>query len=151
LTSIGVSRRQAPSLTPSSVRSPTAMRTRRQTEWPRLSNARRMTRFLPSEIVILSQALSRFFFSRLTEIGTNRPSGRSIPFASDWISFFPRTEVEHFTGGIISEKYLANLDCAGKGPAGRIRTGRKISYPVTSFIEWLESRSAAIPNRHAEE
>ncbi|MBC8393442.1 MAG: hypothetical protein H8E17_12855 [Deltaproteobacteria bacterium] len=62
-------------------------------------------------------------------------------------SFVARTEVKHFTGGIISEKYLANLDCQGKGPAGRIRTGRKISYPVASFIEWLESRSAVIPER----
>jgi hypothetical protein len=32
---------------------------------------------------------------------------------STWVA---RTEVENFTGGLISEKYLANLDSAGKGP-----------------------------------
>lgn len=70
--------------------------------------------------------------------------------ADRWQSaFVARTEVEHFTGGIISEKYLANLDCAGKGPAGRIRTGRKISYPVASFIEWLEARSELVPDKQA--
>lgn len=68
--------------------------------------------------------------------------------ASKWpSSIIGRTEVKKFTGGIISEKYLANLDCLGKGPADRFRTGRKIFYPVASFIEWLESRSAAIPKR----
>jgi hypothetical protein len=59
-----------------------------------------------------------------------------------------RTEIEKFTGGIISGKYLANLDCQpGKGPAGRIRIGRKIVYPVAEFIKWLEARSAVIPER----
>jgi len=43
---------------------------------------------------------------------------------SAWVA---RTQAEHFTGGIISEKYLANLDSAGKGPAGRVRIGRKIA------------------------
>ena len=62
--------------------------------------------------------------------------------ATNWpSSFVARTEVKRFTGGIINEKTLSNLDCQGKGPKGRIRTGRKISYPVSSFIEWLESRS----------
>jgi hypothetical protein len=32
---------------------------------------------------------------------------------STWIA---RTEIERFSGGMISEKYLANLDSAGKGP-----------------------------------
>jgi len=55
--------------------------------------------------------------------------------AERWPStFVARQQVKHFTGGIISEKYLANLDSAGKGPAGRIRTGRKISYPVASLL-----------------
>jgi len=68
--------------------------------------------------------------------------------ASKWPSaIVSRTEVKNFTGGIITEKYLANLDCMGKGPADRFRAGRKIFYPVASFIEWLESRSAAIPKR----
>jgi len=55
-----------------------------------------------------------------------------------------RTEVENFTGGALSEKYLANLDCAGKGPAGRFRLGRKIVYPVGAFITWLEGRATKL-------
>ena len=68
--------------------------------------------------------------------------------ADKWPSaFVARTEAERFTGGIISEKYLANLDSAGKGPAGRVRIGRKIAYPVSEFIKWLESRSAVVSSR----
>ena len=55
--------------------------------------------------------------------------------AARWPSaFVARTEIEKFTGGLISEKYLANLDCGGKGPAGRIRCGRKVVYPIKNFI-----------------
>lgn len=60
---------------------------------------------------------------------------------SSWVA---RTEIERFTGGIISEKYLANLDSAGKGPAGRVRIGRKVAYPVNEFIKWLEGRSMVV-------
>lgn len=68
--------------------------------------------------------------------------------ASKWPSaFVARTESEKFTGGLIGEKYLANLDSQGKGPAGRIRCGRKVVYPVTNFIKWLEDRSEEIPAR----
>ena len=63
---------------------------------------------------------------------------------SAWVA---RTEIERFAGGMISEKYLANLDSQGKGPAGRIRCGRKVVYPVAELIAWLESRSAVIPER----
>lgn len=59
---------------------------------------------------------------------------------SAWVA---RNQVEKFGGGIISEKYLANLDSAGKGPAGRIRCGRKVVYPVVELIRWLEGRSTA--------
>jgi len=64
---------------------------------------------------------------------------------STWIA---RTEIERFSGGMISEKYLANLDSAGKGPTGRVRCGRKVVYPVAALVAWLESRSEAIPDRH---
>lgn len=64
---------------------------------------------------------------------------------SAWVA---RTEVENFTGGIISEKYQANLDSQGKGPKGRVRIGRKIAYPVSNYIHWLEARSTAVPERH---
>lgn len=59
-------------------------------------------------------------------------------------SLVARTEISAFTGGLLSEKYLANLDSAGKGPAGRIRCGRKIVYPVAELIKWLENRSEAV-------
>lgn len=68
--------------------------------------------------------------------------------AEKWPSaFVARTEVERFSGGMIGEKYLANLDSLGKGPAGRIRCGRKVVYPVTEFIKFLEARSQLIPER----
>jgi len=68
--------------------------------------------------------------------------------AAKWPSaFVARTEAEKFSGGMIKEKYLANLDSAGKGPTGRIRCGRKVVYPVTNFIKWLEDRSEEIPAR----
>lgn len=63
---------------------------------------------------------------------------------SAWVS---RTEIERFTGGIVKEKYLANLDSAGKGPAGRVRSGRKICYKTSEVVKWLESRSAVIPEK----
>lgn len=70
--------------------------------------------------------------------------------ADKWPStFVARTEAEKFSGGLIGEKYLANLDSAGKGPAGRIRCGRKVAYPVTEFIKWLEGRSEVITDRHS--
>jgi hypothetical protein len=68
--------------------------------------------------------------------------------AAKWPSaFVARTEAEKFSGGMIKEKYLANLDSAGKGPTGRIRCGRKVVYPVTNLIKWLEDRSEEIPAR----
>jgi len=63
-------------------------------------------------------------------------------------SIVARTEIERFTGGLISEKYLANLDCAGKGPIGRVRVGRKIAYPVNSVIRFLEGRASEVRGRH---
>ncbi|HPD60850.1 MAG TPA: hypothetical protein PKV48_03710 [Thermodesulfobacteriota bacterium] len=57
-----------------------------------------------------------------------------------------RTEIGSFTGGIVSEKYLANLDCQGRGPMGRFRIGRKIVYPVSSVLEWLEKRAEKVGN-----
>ena len=55
-----------------------------------------------------------------------------------------RDQVDRFTGGIISPRYLANLDSQGKGPKGRFRIGRKVAYPVQMFITWLESRATEI-------
>jgi hypothetical protein len=62
-------------------------------------------------------------------------------------SMVARTEIERFTGGIIKEKYLANLDCQGQGPEGRIRVGRKIAYPVDAVIAFLEKRTKAVKTK----
>ena len=51
-----------------------------------------------------------------------------------------RDHVESLLGGIISAKYLANLDSIGKGPK-RMRVGRKVVYMTEDLLEWLESRS----------
>ena len=61
-----------------------------------------------------------------------------------------RTEVPTFTGGMMTEKYQANLDSAGLGPPGRIRCGRKIIYNVRSYVEWLAGRSEFVTDRHRE-
>jgi len=73
----------------------------------------------------------------------NTPSFQLM--ADQWPSpFVARQEVERFTGGIVNPKYIANLDSQGKGPEDRIRVGRKIAYPVASFIAWLEERSEIV-------
>ena len=51
-----------------------------------------------------------------------------------------RVEVERFTGGMMSAKYLANLDSLGEGPT-RIRCGRKVGYPTTDLVAWLRARA----------
>ena len=63
-------------------------------------------------------------------------------------SMVARTEIEKFTGGLISEKYLANLDSQGRGPVGRVRIGRKIAYKVDNVIRFLESRATEVKGRH---
>lgn len=51
-----------------------------------------------------------------------------------------RTEMEKFSGGMMSSKYIANLDSQGAGPV-RIVVGRKVGYPVQDLIRWLRKRS----------
>lgn len=72
-----------------------------------------------------------------------------VSLAEKWpSSLVARTQIEKFSGGLITEKYLANLDSLGKGPTGRIRCGRKVAYPVNNFIKWLEGRSILLPEHH---
>ena len=62
--------------------------------------------------------------------------------AENWPSgIVARDEVHRFTGGLISPKTQANLDSIGDGPEDAIRIGRKVVYPVKSYIKWLESRA----------
>lgn len=72
--------------------------------------------------------------------------------AAKWPSaIVARTEIARFTGGAMSERYLANLDSAGKGPSGRVRIGRKIAYPVGELVKWLEGRSSIVGGGRDEE
>lgn len=68
--------------------------------------------------------------------------------ADKWPStFVARTDVPKFTGGLISEKYIANLDSRKKGPDGRFRSGRKICYPVRNLCDWLKARSSVVEKK----
>ena len=58
-----------------------------------------------------------------------------------------RTEIRSFTGGLVSEKYMANLDSQGAGPEGRFKIGRKVGYSVDSLITWLENRSVDVDKK----
>ena len=55
-----------------------------------------------------------------------------------------RPEVSRFSGGILNSKTMANHDSNGTGPAGRVKIGRKVAYPVDSLIAWLESRATRL-------
>jgi len=67
--------------------------------------------------------------------------GLAERWKSAWVA---RQEVDHFTGGVVSEKYMANLDSRGLGPKGRLRVGRKIVYPVGELVLWLEGRAQEV-------
>jgi len=70
------------------------------------------------------------------------------PLAARWPSpFVAREKISEFSGGIITPKSMANLDCIGEGPKGRITCGRKVAYPVAELVAWLESRSNLAPDR----
>jgi hypothetical protein len=61
--------------------------------------------------------------------------------AKTWPSpFVARQQIENFSGGILNSKSLANLDSLGHGPRGRFKVGRKVAYPVSAVIAFLESR-----------
>jgi len=53
-----------------------------------------------------------------------------------------RHEVERFTGGLISGRSMANLDCLGEGPP-RSKMGRKVFYRVEDLVRWLQARAEA--------
>lgn len=62
--------------------------------------------------------------------------------AEKWSSpIVARAEAKRFTGGGISPKTLANADSKGIGPEGRFFVGRRVCYPVASFIKWLRQNA----------
>jgi len=61
--------------------------------------------------------------------------------ASKWPSaIVARSEIGNFSGGVLSARYMANLDCRNEGPP-RVRIGGKVAYPVEDLIQWMESRA----------
>ena len=65
--------------------------------------------------------------------------------ADRWPSaYVAREKVGEFTGGMVSPRYIANLDCKGLGPNDSIIIGRKRAYPVDSLIAWLENRARRV-------
>lgn len=55
-----------------------------------------------------------------------------------------RSKVGEFTGGLLSPRYLANLDSAGRGPPIRLRCGKKVAYPIEALCQWLLTRMDVI-------
>lgn len=65
--------------------------------------------------------------------------------AEKWRSpYVSRDKVVEFSGGILHPRTMANLDCKGQGPPGRIRIGRRVAYDVEKLCEWLAERSKAV-------
>lgn len=54
-----------------------------------------------------------------------------------------RKDMGKFFGSLLSPRYLANLDCLGKGPR-RTRIGQKVVYRREDIIEWLQAREQPI-------
>lgn len=68
--------------------------------------------------------------------------------ADKWPSaFVARQEIENFTGGVMTQKYISILDSQGLGVKNRVRMGHKIAYPVKELILWLESRSEFVESK----
>ena len=53
-----------------------------------------------------------------------------------------RTEIGRFSGGVLTPKYMANLDAEGRGPE-RVVCGRKVAYPLQELVEWMRKRVRA--------
>lgn len=62
--------------------------------------------------------------------------------AAKWPStIVARQELGHFSGGILEPKTIANRDALGIGIPGKMSVGRKVCYPVSSVIAYLEDRA----------
>ncbi|MBU2623420.1 MAG: hypothetical protein KKD92_14000 [Proteobacteria bacterium] len=75
---------------------------------------------------------------------------QEIPFDFDellenWPSpIVPRNSIEKFSGGLINQKYLANLDSSNRGIPGRFRVGRLVCYPARNVVNFIKNRASAI-------
>ncbi len=62
-------------------------------------------------------------------------------FVSLWhdLSVFPTREEVSAKIRIYKPRTLANLDCQGRGPGGRLRVGGKVCYPRDEVVLWFAS------------
>jgi hypothetical protein len=61
-------------------------------------------------------------------------------------SVVARGQIHGFTGGAITARYMANIDCKGLGPA-RYRIGKKVVYPIADLVKWFSERTQPIQSR----
>ncbi len=62
-------------------------------------------------------------------------------FVNLWhdLSVFPTREEVSAKIRIYKPRTLANLDCQGRGPGGRLRVGGKVCYPRDEVVLWFAS------------
>jgi len=69
------------------------------------------------------------------------------PLCERWPSaIVAREQVGLFSGGVLSPRYVANLDSVGRGPS-RFKIGRKSCYFVEDLVDWMLGR-VTIPKRN---
>jgi hypothetical protein len=59
----------------------------------------------------------------------------------------PRSLIGEFTCGLLSSRYMANLDSLGEGPDGAMRCGGKVFYQTEHLARWLVARTSLSPKR----
>ena len=71
------------------------------------------------------------------------------PFARLWEQFseFPTREEVSERIRIFKPRSLANLDCKGRGPAGRLVFAGKVCYPRDQVIVWFAALAEAPKSR----
>jgi len=75
-----------------------------------------------------------------------RHSENDVDFSSLLESLPPiiaHAEIERYLGGLISRRYLANLNSRGEGPK-RFRFGRKVAYKREDLVAWVEKRARQV-------
>lgn len=60
---------------------------------------------------------------------------------------FGRNAIEQLFPGILTSKFLANLDSAGTGPE-RFKRGRRVFYERDSFIDWFLNNVHLVQRRN---
>ena len=73
------------------------------------------------------------------------------PYARLWEQFseFPTREEVSERIRIFKPRSLANLDCKGRGPAGRLVFAGKVCYPRDQVVVWFSSLAGPPKSRKA--